>query len=80
MKNFGSRDTRTDRYRLPRSNEGDRVQIEQGLARELYRTWMHTKQKVLTVERMAWIEKMHGMGAVKRIRDYMDQMKNGTLL
>ena len=61
------------------SNEGDRVRIEQGEARMLYRTWELTKQRVLTQVRMEWIEKTYGIGAVGRIRGYMDKMKNGEL-
>lgn len=61
------------------SNEGDRVRLEQSEARMLYRTWESTKQRVLTKERMEWIEKTYGIGAVGRIRGYMDKMKNGEL-
>ena len=80
MKEYGTDDTRMGRFRRPRSNEGDRVKLEQGEARALYVTWLHTKQKVLTAERMEWIEKVYGIGAVKRIRGYMDQMRTGELL
>ena len=45
----------------------------------LYRTWELTKQRVLTQVRMEWIEKIYGIGAVGRIRGYMDKMKNGEL-
>lgn len=45
----------------------------------LYRTWESTKQRVLTQVRMEWIEKTYGIGAVGRIRGYMDKMKNGEL-
>jgi hypothetical protein len=61
------------------SNEGDRVQLEQAEARELYRTWEANKQRVLTQVRMEWIEKRYGIGAVGRIRGYMDKMRNGEL-
>lgn len=61
------------------SNEGDRVQLEQGEARMLYRTWETTQQRVLTQVRMEWIEKTYGIGAVGRIRGYMDKLKNGEL-
>ena len=61
------------------SNEGDRVRLEQSEARMLYRTWESTNQRVLTKERMEWIEKTYGIGAVGRIRGYMDKIKNGEL-
>ena len=61
------------------SNEGDRVRLEQAEARDLYRTYESTKQKVLTKVRMEWIEKTYGIGAVGRIRGYMDKIKNGEL-
>lgn len=61
------------------SNEGDRVRLEQAEARELYRTYESTKQKVLSKVRMEWIEKTYGIGAVTRIRGYMDKIKNGEL-
>ena len=61
------------------SNEGDRVRLEQAEARDLYRTWESTKQRVLTQVRMEWIEKTYGIGAVGRILGYMDKMKNGEL-
>jgi hypothetical protein len=67
MRAFGTDATKTDRFRRKQSNEGDRVKLEQALARELYATWSHTGQKVLTGERMSWIEKMYGMGAVSRL-------------
>lgn len=61
------------------SNESDRVRLEQAEARELYRTWESNKQRVLTQVRMEWIEKTYGIGAVGRIRGYMDKIKNGEL-
>ena len=61
------------------SNEGDRVRLEQAEARDLYRTFESTKQRVLTQVRMEWIEKTYGIGAVARIRGYMDKIKNGEL-
>jgi hypothetical protein len=61
------------------SNEGDRVRLEQSEARVLYRTWESTNQRVLTKERMEWIEKTYGIGAVGRIRGYMDKIKNGEI-
>ena len=80
MKGYGSEDTRTARFRKQPSNEGDRAVLEEALARELFATWKHTGKKVLILERIEWIEKVYGIGAVKRIRAYMDQMRQGLLL
>jgi len=55
------------------------VQLEQAEARMLFRTWETTQQRVLTKVRMEWIEKTYGIGAVGRIRGYMDKMRNGEL-
>lgn len=68
-----------ERYKRKRSNDGDRMRLLEAEARELYRTWEHTKQKVLTPVRIEWIERMYGSGAVGIIRQYMDRMKNGEL-
>jgi hypothetical protein len=61
------------------SNAGDRLQLEQGEARVLYATWMATGKRVLTVERIEYLEKRYGIGCVTRIRQYMDMIKNGEL-
>jgi hypothetical protein len=61
------------------SNEGDRYMIELGEARELYCTYVMTKQKVLTKERMEWLERKYGMGSVVRIRQYMRLLQSGEL-
>ena len=62
-------------YKRKRSNDGDRYQLEEALARELLTTYQVTQRKVLTGERMAWIEKRYGMGSVKRIRDHMVRLQ-----
>jgi hypothetical protein len=77
---FGTDATKTDRFKRKPSNEGDRVKLEQAEARALFTTWKHTGKKVLTAERMSWIEKMYGLGAVNRIRNYMDQMNRDQLI
>jgi len=46
----------------------------------LYRTWLWTKQKVLTPERIEMIEKRYGPGSVGRIRAYMVLMQQEKLL
>lgn len=53
--------------------------IELGEARELYCTYVMTKQKVLTKVRMEYLEKRYGMGAVVRIREYMKKLQDGEL-
>ena len=62
------------------SDEGDRVILEQGEARMLFRTWETTKSRVLTKERIEYLEKRYGIGCVQRIRHYMDMMREGKLL
>lgn len=61
------------------SNEGDRYRIELGEARVLYCTYVMTKKSVLTKDRMEWLEKRYGMGAVVRIRGYMKKLQDGEL-
>lgn len=60
-------------------NQGDRYIIELGEARELYFTYVYTKKSVLTRERIEFIERRYGRGAVDRIRGYMNKLKNGEL-
>jgi hypothetical protein len=66
-------------YRKKQSNQGDRVQIEQGEAREIFRSWQTTKDNKFVVGMLERAEKMYGMGAKERIRSYLTQMKNGEL-
>jgi hypothetical protein len=61
------------------SDEGDRYMIELGEARVLFCTYQVTKQKVLTKDRMEWLEKRYGTGAVARIRDLMKKLQDGEL-
>jgi hypothetical protein len=61
------------------SDPGDRRQLEEGEARMLYATWKATGKRVLTQERMEWLEKRYGTGCVARIRQYMKMMQNGEL-
>ena len=61
------------------SDAGDRRQLEEGEARVLFATWKATGQRVLTQDRMEYLEKRYGVGCVQRIRGYMDRMKNGEL-
>ena len=62
------------------SNESDRVILEQAEARELYRNWEWTKNRDLIRARLERAERIYGTGARDRIRNYMAQMREGTLL
>jgi hypothetical protein len=58
----------------------DRQLLEQGQARELFRTWESTKEKVLTPVRLKYLKKLYGSDGVERIIGYMQRMKSGDLL
>jgi hypothetical protein len=58
----------------------DRVILEQAEARELYRNWEWSKNRELIRARLERAEKIYGTGAEDRIRKYMAQMRQGTLL
>ena len=62
------------------SNAGDRVILEQAEARELYRNWEWSKNRDLIRARLERAERIYGTGARDRIRAYMAQMRDGTLL
>ena len=62
------------------SNEGDRVILEQAEARELYRNWEWSKNRDLIRARLERAERIYGTGARDRIREYMNKIKDGTLL
>jgi hypothetical protein len=62
------------------SNEGDRVILEQAEARELYRTWETNKDRDFVRGRLERAERIYGIGARDRIREYMNRIKDGTLL
>ena len=62
------------------SNEGDRVILEQAEARELYRTWETNKDRDFVRGRLERAERIYGTGARDRIREYMNKIKDGTLL
>jgi len=61
------------------SNAGDRVIIEQAEARELYRNWEWAKNRDLIRARLERAERIYGIGARDRIREYMNRIKDGTL-
>lgn len=58
----------------------DRAILEQSEARELYRSWTASKNADLVRARLERAERIYGTGARDRIRSYMAQMKEGTLL
>ena len=62
------------------SNESDRAILEQAEARELYRNWEGSKNRDLIRARLERAERIYGIGARDRIREYMAQMRQGTLL
>jgi len=59
---------------------GDRVILEQAEARELYRTWETNKDRDFVRGRLERAERIYGTGARDRIREYMNRIKDGTLL
>ena len=61
-------------------NPGDRVILEQAEARELYRNWEWSKNRDLIRARLERAERIYGTGARDRIREYMNRIKDGTLL
>ena len=61
-------------------NPSDRVILEQAEARELYRNWEWSKNRDLIRARLERAERIYGTGARDRIRNYMAQMREGTLL
>jgi hypothetical protein len=62
------------------SNESDRVILEQAEARELSRNWEWGKNRDLIRARLERAERIYGTGARDRIREYMNRIKDGTLL
>jgi hypothetical protein len=62
------------------SNAGDRVILEQAEARELYRNWEWSKNRDLIRARLERAERIYGIGARDRIREYMNRIKDGALL
>ena len=58
----------------------DRVILEQAEARELYRTWETNKDRDFVRGRLERVERIYGTGARDRIREYMNRIKDGTLL
>ena len=61
-------------------NPSDRVILEQAEARELYRNWEWGKNRDLIRARLERAERIYGTGARDRIREYMNRIKDGTLI
>jgi hypothetical protein len=66
--------------RRNKENPSDRVILEQAEARELYRTWETNKDRDFVRGRLERAERIYGIGARDRIREYMNRIKDGTLL
>jgi hypothetical protein len=66
--------------RRNKENSSDRVILEQAEARELYRTWETNKDRDFVRGRLERAERIYGTGARDRIREYMNRIKDGTLL
>ena len=66
--------------RRNKENPSDRVILEQAEARELYRNWEWSKNRDHIRARLERAERIYGTGARDRIRNYMAQMREGTLL
>jgi len=65
--------------RRNKENPSDRVILEQAEARELYRTWETNKDRDFVRGRLERAERIYGIGARDRIREYMNKIKDGTL-
>ena len=66
--------------RRNKENPSDRVILEQAEARELYRNWEWSKNRDLIRARLERSERIYGVGARDRIREYMNRIKDGQLL
>ena len=66
--------------RRNKENPSDRVILEQAEARELYRNWEWGKNRDLIRARLERAERIYGTGARDRIREYINRMRDGTLL
>jgi len=61
------------------SNVGDRVVLEKAEAREIFRSWQTTRDNDFVRARLERCERIYGIGARDRVRNYMTLMKNGTI-
>jgi len=62
------------------SNAGDRVVLEKAEAREIFRSWQTTRDNDFVRARLERCERIYGTGARDRVRAYMAQMRDGTLI
>jgi len=67
-------------YSRRSDDPSDRKQLEEAEARVLFATWQATGNRVLTLERIEYLERKYGLGAVRRIKRYMMLMKDGELI
>ena len=58
----------------------DRVILEQAEAREIFRTWETNKDRDFVRGRLERAERIYGTGARDRIREFMNRIKDGTLI
>lgn len=61
------------------SNAGDRVILEKAEAREIFRSWQTIRDNDFVRARLERCERIYGIGARDRVRNYMTLMKNGTI-
>lgn len=60
-------------------NPNDRLTLEQAEAREIYRTWETNNNRDFVRARLERAERIYGKGSRDRIRDYMNNIKDGLL-
>ena len=58
---------------------GDKDKLEEGEARILFRTW-ESGIKVMTPERIKYLNKMYGFGAAERIKKIMAKMARREMI
>jgi hypothetical protein len=64
---------------MRKNDSGDQAMIEMGEARVLFTTWQVTKQKVMTPERIKYLEKRIGPGSSERIKRLMQKLRDGEI-
>ena len=58
----------------------DRAILEQSEAREIFRTWQTNQDRDFVRGRLERSERIYGKGSKDRIRNYMNNMKDGVIL
>jgi hypothetical protein len=61
-------------------NPSDRAILEQSEAREIFRTWQTNQDRDFVRGRLERSERIYGKGSKDRIRNYMNNMKDGLIL